>query len=173
MLDRSVAAYSLLISRAMVTGAIEVRAPHRLDEVVDVRRGVVPHRAQIEALEDVEHLDHRDAAARRRRHADDLMAAVCATDRRAFLRLIAGQILFRDDAAAAFHLGRDEAGRLARVEAVATVTHDAAECSGEVGLTQCFARFVGRSVPRESRNARGIAFHRPKHAGQRAGKVVG
>jgi len=52
----------------------------RLDERVQVIRGVVPHRGDVEALENVQHLEH-EKPLRVRRQLVDVVAAVVGRDR--------------------------------------------------------------------------------------------
>ena len=92
-----------------------------------------PIAREVVALEDVEHLDQRDAAGARRRHRDDLVAAIRAADRRALLRLVLREILLGDQPAVAPHLRGDQSRGLARVEAVAALVADARERTREIG----------------------------------------
>ena len=95
VLRRSVA-YSFEVSRASgmsvieigiaeVVRAIRVGALHRLGHQVDRVSGPTAHLRDVVALEDVEHLDDRDAAGADRRHGDHFVAAVGALDRHALL----------------------------------------------------------------------------------------
>ena len=91
-----------------------------------------PFDFEIERLEDVEHLDQRDAAGARRRHRDDLVAAVGAAYRRALLGLVGGEILLRDQPAVGLHVLGDAIGDPALVEGVGAVGGDRAQRLAEI-----------------------------------------
>src|SRR5919201_547166 len=78
------------------------RELHRLDEVVKVLDGVVPPRANVIALEDVERLQHLKGRERRR-HRIDLLTAIRDRRRRAPLRLERGEVVFAEPPARLAH----------------------------------------------------------------------
>ena len=110
------------------------------------------HALQIERLEHVQHLDERDAARRRRRHRDDLVAAIHRAQRLADGRLVFLQVFECEDAAARLHLGDDELRRLAFVE-VARVRLDPLQRGGELGLHELLADLVVLAVALEDATA--------------------
>ena len=59
-----------MIRVADVPREIGVRELLRLDEMMQIRRRVVPHRLEIVRLEDLEHLERRDALVVRRQLPD-------------------------------------------------------------------------------------------------------
>ena len=134
--------------------AIGVGALHRLGHQVDLRGRGEPHRLEVVALEDVQHLDQADAAGRGRRHRDHLVAAVGALDRRAPDRGVVLEILARDQAAVREHFLLEQQRRLAFVEAGRPLRGDAVERAREIGLLQRLARFVRHAVLRERRDRR-------------------
>ena len=69
---------------------------------------------QVEVLQDVEHLDERDAAGTRRRRAVHVVAAIGAVDRLALVRLVRRQVVLRDEPAAGLHLLLEQLGRARR-----------------------------------------------------------
>ena len=117
----------------------------------------MPHLLEVEAFEDVEHLDHRHAATARRRHGVDIVAPVGAVDGLLFVGLVGGQIFFGDHAAMLAHKRGQQAGCLAFVEAVVAVVTDALERCGQVRLFPGLARRVGDpSVFQKGLPGRGI-----------------
>ena len=124
---------------AEVTRAIEIRPAHRFDLQVQRGSGQQPLRFQVEVLQDVEHFDQRHAAGAWRRHRDDLEPAVGALERRAFLRLIRGEILFRDQTAVGLHVRRDQIGDRPFVESVRAAFGDGAQRLAQVGQDETIA----------------------------------
>src|SRR5437762_10247224 len=94
--------------------------------------GTWPQLRQIVALENVEHLDERDAARAGRRHRDDLVAAIRAFHGRAADRIVILQILARDEAAVREHLLLQRLRRLALVETGWPLRGDPLERSREL-----------------------------------------
>ena len=111
-------------------------------------RGAVAERAQVVAVEDVEHLDEGDAAGGRRRRADDGVAAIRAGDGLALFGGVAGHVFGGDEAAALLDGVGDLFGHGAVVEVVG-VTGDVAQRVGEFGLLECFAGLVEIAVALE------------------------
>jgi hypothetical protein len=99
---------------------------------------VPAHRAEVVAAEHVEHLEQRDASARRRRHGDDVVAAIVATQRDAQLRFVVREIGGGDEAAVRAHVGDDAPRGFARVE-VARISGDARQCGRELRLHEALA----------------------------------
>src|SRR6185503_609460 len=105
------------------------------------------------ALHDVQDLPHRDTTGTRRRHGIDRVAAVTDLNRRAPLGPVAAQVVFRDQATAALHLGDDQVRDLAAIEYVGAGVTDQLQRAGEVGLLPEAAR-SGRVSAGEKLRAR-------------------
>ena len=149
---------------AEVARAIEVGAPHRLDLQVQRGCGQQALRLQIEGLEDVEHLDERDAAGARRRHRDDVVAAVGAAHRRALLGLVGGEIVLRDEPAVRLHVVGDAVGNPSLVERVGAAVADRAQRLRQVGQDQPVAcRPFAAARLAVGRDRRGKRRHRSLH----------
>ena len=97
------------------------------------------------------------------RHAQDLVPAVGAADRRPLLRGIGREVRFRDEAAARAHLLGDEPGRLPLVEAVGALGGDALERPREIRLLEEIAGAIGDTVLRELGEGSGVGLERGKH----------
>ena len=93
------------IGIAKEPGAVGIRALHGLDHQEDLLR--VRLAGEIVAFEDVEHFDQGNAAGGRRRHRNEIVAAVGAAHRRAFDGAIVFQILRGHHAARRLHGGRE------------------------------------------------------------------
>ena len=119
-------------------GAVGVGALHRLDDQEQrLRRGLV---RQVVAFEDVEHFNKHDAAGRRRRHRDDVIAAIGAAHRRALDDAIGLEIVGGHDAAGGLHRSGDLLRNLAFVKCLRTVLRDGEQRVGKVGLYEPVAR---------------------------------
>jgi len=77
---------------------------HRLGEQMRGLRCAEPQGANVERLQDVQHLDDVQRPRRRRRRADDLVAAIGAAHRFAFHRAVLGEVSHREVAAGAGHV---------------------------------------------------------------------
>ena len=86
-------------------------------------------------LEDMQHLEHHDAAAGRR-VGRDAVAAVFAPQRFVVLGRGAAQVFEGQQAAAAFHVGGDGPCDFAPVEHLDAVLRDAPECPRHVGVLE-------------------------------------
>ena len=145
---RRSAAYSFDLSRASASGgtassrqprrAIGKRDPLGFDEQVQVRRRVVSERLDVEALEDVEHLE-RDDALRVRRQLEDLVAAVGRRDRRDPVGVMRGEVGRRQQAAALLHVGGDRLRDRPAVERVAPATRNRVERRREARVLEDLA----------------------------------
>src|SRR5262249_14132282 len=131
----------------------------RFGEEVDGRRRAEALLAQVISLEDVEHLEECRAPGARRRDAQDLVAAVGATDRRAALWLVLAEVLAREDPARPLHLLLDQLGRRPLVEAGRSFDRDPLERPREVSLLQAVAGLEGDAVPRELSDRRRVFLH--------------
>jgi hypothetical protein len=136
-----------------------------LGDQMEVLRGAEAEPARIEALEDVQHLDEVQSARGGRRSARDLEAAIAAADGRPLDRLVAREIIERDDATRAAHVVRHRRAKVATVEHAGALRRDqtqrgrvlrhrdqitgldgrAAGQEGARGLGK--ARQVGRALP--------------------------
>src|SRR6185369_14097818 len=74
------------------------------------------HSTEVVALKDIKYLEHDRTARTRRRHRDDLVTAICSTDRHAFLGDVILKIVQSDQAIVGLHVSRDKLGRLAGIE---------------------------------------------------------
>src|SRR4029079_8102337 len=90
--------------------AIEVAASHGFDFVMERLRRERAQLRKVEILEDVEHLEHDDAAARWGRHRDQLVAVILPAQGYARLRLILREIFLRDESAICAHRGGNAIG---------------------------------------------------------------
>src|SRR4029077_16387939 len=87
--------------------AVGVGHFHRLDhEMRALDRGGTEN-GKIVALKDIKYLDEVNAARRRWRHRENLVAAIVARNRRSLDRLIARQVLARHRPARRAHAGCD------------------------------------------------------------------
>ena len=125
---------------AQVGSAIREGELHRLGDDVEAGRATRPARAEIEALEDVEHLEQHDAARGRRRKRVDLDPPVRARHRTAFDGSVGRQVGGTHDAAAARHLVGHLPGNLARVEDRRPLLGNGGQGAGEILLHEQRAR---------------------------------
>ena len=127
---------------AHVLRAIGERASHGLGhQVITIGRACF-ELLQVEAFEDVEHLDQHGATRRRRRHRDNLVTTIVTTHGRALLCDVTTQVFHRHQAVVAFHVGNDQAGRLAFVKLIWTNALETLESRGKLRLTEELALFV-------------------------------
>ncbi len=118
--------------------AIVERAPIRFGDEMNGFCGVPSSFAKIEAFEDVERRDERDAAGRRRRGADDLVPSIRSAHGRAIDDIIVAQVVERDQSAACLHELRDLARHLARIEIIRGCS-DTLERAGKLRLLEHIA----------------------------------
>ena len=152
--------------------AVRIGAPHGLRHHVHVRRRPEAVPGDVVALEDVQHLDHRGPAGTRRRHREDLVAAVFAPDRLPDHRPVVLQVLEGDESAVRRHLGSQELRGLALVEPGRPVLQDPVEAGRQVGLAEDLAGCVRRPFLRELRHRGGIGRHPLEHPRERSGESV-
>ncbi len=112
-------------------------------------RAVVAPVAQREVRQDVEDLDHVHAAGTRRRHRDDLEAAVAAAHRHALDDLVVPQVVRGDQAAVRARLGDDGRPDGAVVERLRAVAADQLQAAGQVGVAQDVARVGNTAIVEE------------------------
>ncbi len=105
--------------------------------------GVVPELGEIVAFEDVQDLDDMNAARRRRRHRDDIVAAIGSAHRLALNRRVGLEVFLGDEPAVPLHLIFDQLGNGPLVEPARALGGNGAERLGEVRLAKEFARLVG------------------------------
>jgi hypothetical protein len=104
---------------------------------------------EVEAFEDVEHLDEHRAARRRRRHRDHLVAAVRRPQRDALLRHVVLHVIERHQPAVAPHVFGDEPRRPPLVELARPLPLHPREGRGQFRLPPDLALFVKRAVLEE------------------------
>ena len=78
---------------------VRVCTTHHFGQQVQRATAAVAHAAQVIGLQQVQHLQQRHAARRRRRHADHFVAAIGAAHRRALDCAVTGEVLFGDEPA--------------------------------------------------------------------------
>ena len=102
--------------------------------------GIITHRGEIEAFEDVEDLHDMNTARARRREAHDFVASIGAPDRFARHHLVSGEVGGRDQASVSLH----PLGRAAREVALVKPSHPTLGHlpvrPGQIGLAQSIAR---------------------------------
>ncbi|XQU71072.1 hypothetical protein OJJOAM_003861 [Cupriavidus sp. H18C1] len=121
------------------------RLLHRLADHANIVGAVVPQRAQIELLEDRQHLQQHRAAAGRP-VGGDAAVAVAANQRRGAHGLVAGQVLPRQQRAVFAHVGDDLFGDLAQIERVDAAGRDPLQRVGIVAVLQRGADRMRRTV---------------------------
>ena len=113
---------------------------------MQVLRRVVTHGFEIEAFKNIQHLHQHHAARAGWRHADNVVAAITATNRLPLNRLIFRQILCRDDAA----VGRHELGEalriLASIKTIPALLLNQFERVCQIRLNPGIAKLVGRTI---------------------------
>ena len=92
--------------------------------------------SKVVVLQDTGGLRHRNAPGRRGRHRDDRVPPVFERDRIAPDRFVFGEVPAGDDAAATFHLGKDEVRRLPAVEVVGSDIAETRQRPGQVRLAE-------------------------------------
>ena len=117
--------------------AVGISALHRLDQQMKLLRLIGMR--QIVAFENVEHLDQFDAARGRRRHRDDVVAAIGAAHRRALDGAVTVEIVGRHYAAGGLHGGGDFVRDRPLVEGARALARDRLERVGEIALDQAVA----------------------------------
>ena len=138
---------------AEIRGAVGERDPLGLDERVQVLGGVVAERLDVEALEDVQHLE-RDEPLRVRRHLVHVVAAVVRRDRIDPVRLVLGEVAFVEQAVALLHVGDDRAGDRALVERVAAALGDRLSVAARFGFAKTSPGFGRVTAGQERRGGR-------------------
>ena len=121
--------------------AVEEGSPIRLERQVHRLCRAVAVLAEVEALKDVERLYQRYAAGRRRRRAQDLVAAIRSSDHGTLFHLVSGKVVGGDQSAALCHIGRNLVRDGALVEVVG-ICRDRFEGLGQLRLLENVARFV-------------------------------
>ena len=113
---------------------------------MQVLRRVVTHGFEIEAFKNIQHLYQHHAARAGWRHADNLVAAITATNRLPLNRLIFRQVLSRDDAA----ISRHELGKalriLALVKTIPALLLNQFESMCQIRLHPGIAQLVARTI---------------------------
>ena len=137
-------------------------------------RRALLHVGHRKPFEDVQRLQQHDAAGRRQRHRDDVVAAIVAAHRRADHGLIRFQIVRRHDAAGIADRLRQLFGDRSFVKSARPLLGDGRKRRREIGLDQPVAFAQRRAVGagkdlRRIRPARQPAIH----VRQRVGDVVG
>src|SRR5216684_6030687 len=107
----------------------------RLDEEVPEVRGARPEAAQVERLEQVEHLQRGDSLARWRQ-LPDAHAAVIGADRVDPRGGRVGQVVRREQSAGRLREGDELAGDLPPIESVAAAARQLAVGSGEIRVPE-------------------------------------
>ena len=139
----------------------------RLDEVVQRRGRPEAHPAQVEALEQAEHLEH-DQPLRRRAGRVDVEAAVAHAQRLVQLGRLLGELGPAEEAALGPGRPHDLSRDLAAVEGVGAAGDDRLDCVGQVGVAPCLAR-PGRLAVRQVDGRAGREAGQPLgRAGDRA-----
>ena len=99
---------------------------------MDRRGGIEPLFANRKAFENIEDLDDVRAARGRRRHRDDLMAAIGSAHRLALDRAVIGEVVEGHPSAVLAHRRDDLFGDRPLVEAIRPLRRDAVERRGEI-----------------------------------------
>ncbi len=136
--------------------AIGERDALGFDEQVQVLGGVVPHRLQIEALEDVQHLE-RDDALRVRRHLQDVVSTIGRRDGLDPVGPVRREVGLGEERLAAAHVVGDGLGDRPLVERVAPALGDELEGRREARVAEDVARRGGAAAGEERRGCRRIA----------------
>ena len=123
---------------------------------MDVGRAVVPHALEVEALQQVEHLQDVDAAGGGGRGGYHLETLETAAHRFSLQRAVVGQVLLADQAAAALHLGDDALGNRPLIKALVAALGDLAQGPGQFRLAPVVTHPVGAAVGLEEQ-AGGLA----------------
>ena len=88
---------------AQMGGAVGIDATLQLGHQVNMRRRIMPQRGDVKSLRPFEKLRQRNPATAWRRHGDNLMPAIIKAHRRAPDGRIGGEVLMRNQPAAADH----------------------------------------------------------------------
>ena len=130
------------------------------------------HVAQVEALEEVQRLQH-GVALRVGRALVDLVAAVVDVDRLGLEGLVAGQILLADDAAVGAHAGDQRLGHRPGVEAGRALRRDGPQRLGQVGVLDDVAHHQRLAVAEPDPGGRRELAELALAAVEPAGQVLG
>ncbi len=130
------------------------------------------HVAQVEALEEVQGLQH-GVPLRIRRALVDLVAAVVDVDRLALERLVAGQIRLADDPAVGLHAGDERGGDRPGVEAGRALGGDSAQRLGQVRVLDDVAHHQWLAVAEPDLGGRRELAELGLAALEPAGQVLG
>ena len=115
--------------------AVGDRPSHRFDQQARRFRARPAVCREVEALEEVEHLQQSQAPGRRAR-GHHLQAAIRAADRLGHVDRVALQVSFGDEPPVGCKVGRDGVPDLALVEDVGAFAGQPLECSREISLDQ-------------------------------------
>src|SRR5688572_21609433 len=132
--------------------------------------GMPAQLAQRIAVEDVCHDAERDTAGRCWWHRDDAMTAIRECYRVAPLRAVTAEIVLRDDAAAACHLGDDQVRGLALVEPLWPLVGDALQHASEVRIAPAAASLQRLTAREEQRTGADEAAQPRFRAAHRSGE---
>ncbi len=145
--------------------AVGVHEPARFGEQEPRLRILRPARGDVGEFEDREHLQQRDAARGRRRHAH-LVDAVRAAQRLGLARTVGGQVRGRERAGPRLGAGArdDRLGDRRFEQGARPARGDVAQRSGVGGVAQRLARLHGAAV--------GLAEQRPGIRQRRLGKAA-
>ncbi len=124
---------------------VDGRDLHRLCHGADVVGRVMAHRGQIEILQDVQHLQNHDAAARRGA-GRNAQAAILGPQGFRLFRLAPSQILGADQAAVGGHIGGNRVGDGPGIELVGAALGDALVGLGHVRVLDDLARGLQTAV---------------------------
>ena len=128
-------------------------------QMMDGAGGAEPHRGDIVALENVQHLHDVHAGGRGRRRAEDFPAAIISPDRRALDGLVRCEILARDEAAMRFHVIQQDVAERTAIERRLAVARDGGERLGIFGLHHAIACVQRRSMRKINRGDRLVSQH--------------
>ena len=154
--------------------AVGIGALHRLDHQMQRSRRCSARslRKRI-AFQNVEHLDQKRAAGGRRRHRDDVIAAIAArAPALRSMRAIVLEIVDASYAAGGAHRGRDLFGDRASIEGARPVPRDRFERGGEIGLHEHVARRERRPSFRKILAEDGQRANNARAPRQRVGEVA-
>ena len=129
-----------------------MHAAHGFDD--EVRARDLVDLRQIEAIEDVERVDQRDAARGGRRARHDARAAVETDHRRALDDLVVSEVRLGPVAAELLNAGHQLLRELALVETVGTFRREQFEARGELGLLDDVAELGHFAVHEEDARRR-------------------
>ena len=138
--------YVKVIRVTQILGAIGVSEARDLREQMNVFRAACAHLPNGEMLQNIQHLENVNTTRTGRWHRNDFIAVISPAQCRTRFRLVGGERLHVNEAAATAHFGGDFFCDGSFVESIRTFVCDGLKRVCKVGLDENIASLIGNAV---------------------------